>query len=115
MKITIQGHSDDILMVESETFGIEFEAGKGVLALSNGSLFSVDYDDRALWCLQLIGSQIITTYDITLAAGTSDDYSDVIKVYLEEDLWWVLYAEESGGVQVYHKAVNGTMVQRPGP
>ena len=100
MAVEIRGYSDGIVSIEGDGFSDEFyPSGEDgfYLALSDGSMFSVRYDDGGFWrivCLARGASEIVKVE----ATNPDDNYSDVVTV--KGRIEWVL-----GGSDLTRRAV----------
>lgn len=89
MKLTIKGHSDDIVMITGEIHD-EFYPGenkKSYLAFGDGTVLSISYDGEWTIKRKVEGSATFTKVDAK--GGESSD-----EVTLEGEIGWVLFGCE---------------------
>jgi hypothetical protein len=102
-KVTIRGHSDDIIYIEGD-FREELyykepktdaKVSRNFLAFGDGTLLSIFYDGEWRINRKKAGSAIYTKVEANEAGGGS--YSDIVT--LEGDLHWVLFGHEHGMIR----------------
>lgn len=101
--LKIQGVSDDLIRCEGGGFDIseEFEvqsgdfhpasgAGPSWLAISDGTLLGVNYDDDCIWRLKAIVQGAGTRFEKVEGTAKPDTESDCVTLISETPFKWVL-------------------------
>lgn len=95
-ELTIYGASDDLIEVEGtlrEEFNVYLDLDSDVLylAISDGTLLRVRYDESGIWRFTPI---VVGSSDIDIKLGVDDrNHSDIV-IMTGEDLAWVALAAE---------------------
>lgn len=97
MKLTIRGHSDDIIIVEGKIFeefypgSLNIEKGKpAYLAFGDGTVLSVYFNGEWNIKQKVVGKATFTKKD-----ASGNEYSDVVT--LEGEIGWVVFGSEFKG------------------
>lgn len=98
MKLTISGHSDDIIMVcGSDGRCLEefsgWDSGKPslrYLAFSDGTLLSICYTEEGVWRILPVRIGSVAYFKKEAVSHDSKEYSDIVT--LEGEISWVVYS-----------------------
>lgn len=88
--VTVYGASDDLIEVEGdirEEFYIT-EYKEHILAFSDGTLLSIEYDRDGMWRIRRLAKGS-ATYKHTEATDADKDYSDTVE--LDGEIAWVAF------------------------
>lgn len=95
MEITIEGYSDDAILVKGPSFTEQFDVnpddGPIFLGVGDGTLFEVTYTEDALWRLIPLAIGAGSTYsktEATVITNKRDNiYSDVVTLNAPNPAW----------------------------
>lgn len=92
MGVTVYGSSDDIVEVEGdveEEFTLIDKTG--YLALSDGSVFSIEYTREGIWRIHSVANPSVHTIESAVTGG-EDGYSD--RLVIDRVIDWVVFGTE---------------------